>query len=300
MHRTDLLAVPTEAPDLSGVLDSSSITLQEWGIASGVLVAGLLLGVLLRRVVIAVLRRSTFRESVADRLVGRVVYVATVLVALVYALGVLGVRVAPLLGALGIGGIALALALQPTIQNLFSGVVLHAQRPLRLGDEVITAEVQGTVIDITSRAVVILNNSGETVFIPNSVVLDREIVNLVRHGIRRTTVTVGVAYDTDLGRAREVLHTAVAATPGVLADPPPQVFAGEFAESSVTFDLLVWHEPNEANRRAVRDAVIEAAHVALREAGHHDPLPAAHDLARRHGRRQRRAAGRGRLTDAPG
>ena len=273
MRSPDLLAAPTESPDLSGVIDSSGITLQEWGIAVGVLVAGLLLGVVFRRVVIALLRRSSFRESVADLLVGRVVYVTTVLVALIYALNVLGVRVAPLLGALGIGGIALALALQPTIQNLFSGVVLHAQRPLRLGDEVITAEIQGTVIDITSRAVVILSNSGETVFIPNSMVLDREIVNLVRHGMRRTIVTVGVAYDTDLGRAREVLHRALAGTPGVLADPPPQVFAGEFAESAVTFDLLAWHEPGEASRRAVRDAVIEASHVALREAGVTIPFP---------------------------
>jgi small-conductance mechanosensitive channel len=274
MHPATLLAqgVP-EAPDLSGAIDSSGVTLQEWGIAAAILVGGVLVATLLRRLIVLLLRRSTFRESVADRLIGRVVYVVTVLVALIYALGVLGVRVAPLLGALGIGGIAVALALQPTIQNLFSGAVLHAQRPIRLGDEVITADVQGRVVDITSRAVVILTNSGETVFIPNSVVLDREIVNLVRHGMRRSIVTVGVAYDSDLGHAREVLHDAVTGVPGVLADPAPQVFAGEFAESSVQFDVLVWHEPHEADRRAVRDAVIESVHVALRSAGITIPFP---------------------------
>lgn len=274
MHPAGLIAqgVP-ETPDLSAAIDSSGVTLQEWGIAAAVIVGGLLLATLLRRAIVYLLRRSTFRESVADRLVGRVVYVVTVLVALIYALGVLGVRVAPLLGALGIGGIAVALALQPTIQNLFSGAVLHAQRPIRLGDEVITADIQGRVIDITSRAVVILTNDGETVFIPNSVVLDREIVNLIRHGTRRSTVTVGVAYDSDLGHVREVLHTAVAGLPGVLADPPPQVFAGEFAESSVQFDLLVWHEPYEADGRAVRAAVVESVHVALRDAGITIPFP---------------------------
>lgn len=274
MQPAELIAqeIP-ETPDLSGAIDSSGVALQEWGIAAAVIVGGLLLATLLRRAIVALLRRSTFRESVADRLVGRVIYAATVLIALIYALGVLGVRVAPLLGALGIGGIAVALALQPTIQNLFSGAVLHAQRPIRLGDEVITADIQGRVIDITSRAVMILTNSGETVFIPNSLVLDREIVNLVRHGTRRSTVTVGVAYGSDLGHVRQVLHTAVVATPGVLADPPPQVFAGEFAESSVQFDLLVWHEPNEADRRAVRDAVIESVHVALRGAGITIPFP---------------------------
>ena len=274
MHRAGLIAqgVP-ETPDLSAAIDSSGVTLQDWGIAAAVIVGGLLLATLLRRATVFLLRRSTFRESVADRLVGRVVYVVTVLVALIYALGVLGVRVAPLLGALGIGGIAVALALQPTIQNLFSGAVLHAQRPIRLGDEVITADIQGRVIDITSRAVVILTNDGETVFIPNSLVLDREIVNLIRHGARRSIVTVGVAYDSDLGHVREVLHTAVAGLPSVLADPPPQVFAGEFAESSVQFDLLVWHEPYEADGRAVRAAVVESVHVALRDAGITIPFP---------------------------
>lgn len=274
MHRAALFAqgIP-ETPDLSGAIDSTGVTVHQWGIAGAILVGGLLLATLLRRAIIALLRRSTFRESIADRLIGRVIYVTTVLIALIYAMGVLGVRVAPLLGALGIGGIAVALALQPTIQNLFSGAVLHAQRPFRLGDEVITADTQGRVVDITSRAVVILTNSGETVFIPNSVVLDREIVNLIRHGMRRTTISVGVAYGSDLARVRSILRTAVVGTRGVLPDPQPQVFAGEFAESSVQFDLLVWHEPSDADRRAVRDAVIENVHVALRDAGITIPFP---------------------------
>lgn len=273
MDLTLLLTGLPEAPDLSEAIDGSGITPLDWGIAAGILAGGVLLGMLLRRVLVLVLRRTTFRESVADRVVGRIISASTILVALVYALGVLGVRVAPLLGALGIGGIALALALQPTIQNLFSGIVLHAQRPLRIGDEIVSGTIQGRVVDITSRAVVILTNSGETVFIPNSVVIDREIVNLLRHGTRRTIVTVGVAYGTDLPHARAVLLDAVAGLPGVLDDPAPQVFAGDFADSSVQLDVLVWHDPGDADRRAVRSAVVEAAHDALRAAGITIPFP---------------------------
>lgn len=273
MDATLLAAGLPEAPDLSGAIDATGLRPLDWALAAAILVAGILLGWLLRRLLALVLRRTTFRESVADRVVGRILHAITALVALVYALDVLGVRIGPLLGALGIGGIALALALQPTIQNLFSGLVLHAQRPLRIGDEIVTGEFQGRVVDITSRAVVVLTNSGETVTIPNSVVIDREIVNLVRHGTRRSIVTVGVAYDTDLARARDVLLAAVVGPDGVLHEPAPQVFAGDFADSSVQLDVLVWHAPGDAQRRAVRGTVVEAVHRALGEAGITIPFP---------------------------
>jgi small-conductance mechanosensitive channel len=178
-----------------------------------------------------------------------------------------------LLGALGIGGIAVALALQPTLLNLFSGLMLHAQRPIRLGDEVVTGDIRGTVMDISSRAVVIRTYSGETVYVPNSVVLDREIVNLVKEGCRRTTIVVGVSYQTDLRRAAGVLRDAVATTTGVLADPGPRVLATEFADSSVNFDVDFWHRPDEAAKRRVRSEVAKNIHEALREADIVIPFP---------------------------
>lgn len=265
--------ISSDGPDLSGAIDTSGVGLVDWAVALGVVLGGIVVAIAVRRAVMGTLRKSSYGESFAEMLLGRLIGAVIVLVALVYALGVVGIQIAPLLGALGLGGIALALALQPTLQNLFAGLVLHAQRPLRVGEEVVTGDVQGMVTDITSRAVIITKNSGEVVYLPNSLVLDREIENLVRSGRRRSTVVVGVAYGTDLARAGEVIHAAAVGAEGVLDTAPLRVLAREFADSSIEFDVDFWHAPEEAKRRAAVDSVVKAVHRALGEAGITIPFP---------------------------
>jgi len=247
--------------------------LVNWLIALGLVVGGIIVAAATRRVIGRLFRRSSANTDHAENLISRIVQALIILVALVYALGAVGVRISPLLGALGIGGIALALAVQPALLNLFSGMIIHAQRPLRVGEEIRTGEVQGRVLDVTSRAVVIRTYSGETVYIPNSVVVDREIVNFVRHGHRRSTVRVGVAYGTDLAKARQVIQDAARTAEGVLSSPEVRVFATEFAESSIDFDVDIWHGPGEQTRRQARDRAVQAIHEALKAADITIPLP---------------------------
>lgn len=258
-----------EAP----VFDTSGVEAVDWIVAAVILFFGIALSMIVRRMILALLRRGTTLETMSERLVGRAAQIVIIAVALSYALTVLDVRIGPLIGALGIGGIALALALQETLKNLLAGVILHAQRPLRLGEEVVTGDMQGTVVDITSRAVTIRSNSGRILFVPNTLVLDREIVNLVRHGMRRSTLVVGVAYATDLPTAREVIRQAASEAEGVLPEPPVRVLASEFADSSVNFDIDFWHEPEETARRESASAVMMAVHQALSDAGITIPFP---------------------------
>lgn len=263
------------AADSNGqpVLESSDLGILDWVVAGAILVVGIGLSVLARRSVVRILRRGTTIDTIAETLMGRVVQVVVIVLALTYSLNALEVRIGPLLGALGIGGIAVALALQETLKNLFAGVILHAQRPVRLGEEVVSGDTQGMVTAISSRAVTLRSNSGRTIFIPNSLVLDREIVNLVRHGVRRTTLVVGVAYDTDLNMAQEVIRRAAANADGVHADPAVRVLCSEFADSSVNFDIDFWHGAVETARREASSKVVIAVHVALGEAGITIPFP---------------------------
>lgn len=142
------------------VLGSSGIGLLDWAVAASILAVGVVSSVLVRRAVVAVLRRGTTVETITERLVGRLAQTVVVVLALAYALTALDVRIGPLLGALGIGGLAVALALQETLKNLFVGVILHPQRPVNLGEEIVTGDMQGTVVAITSRAVTLRSNSG--------------------------------------------------------------------------------------------------------------------------------------------
>lgn len=245
----------------------------DWLTAALVLTAGIVFSIVARRVVVGLLRRGATAESMAERLIARVVQVTSVLVALSYALAVLDVRIGPLLGALGIGGIAVALALQQTLKDLFAGVILHAQRPLRVGEEIVSGDMQGTVLNITSRAVTVRSNSGRTLFIPNALMLDREIVNLVRFGTRRSTAVVGVAYGTDLPRALEVLQVAASSATGVLDNPPVRVLVAEFADSSVNFEVDFWHGSSETARRETNSNVLLEISRALDEAAIVIPFP---------------------------
>ncbi len=255
------IAQTVEAGELSEIV-SGETTGWEWAAAAVALAGGVVLGMLVRRLLVKTTSR-TGEETDATRLVARATQWLFFVVGIVVALWVLDVRMTPLLGALGIGGIALALALQPTLENVFAGMVIHAQRPLRVGEEISTGEVEGRIIDITARAVVVQSFEGERVFIPNKIVVDREVVNRVRHGRRRTTVGVGLAYDTDLRLASEVLTAAAYSAEGVLDTPPPRVFAREFGESSIDFEIDIWHRPNELTKRQVRHRVILAVHEML-------------------------------------
>lgn len=261
----------TEGTEPAIVLDRLTVT--EWGLAAGILVIGFAISVLAKRGLVSLLQRGTTSSSVAEVIGGRILQTLILTVALLYALSVLGVQLGPLVGALGVGGIAIALALQPTMENLFAGIVLHAQRPLKIGEEVITGDVKGVVIDITSRAVAVQRRSGEIIHIPNSLVLSREIENLVRHGMRRTTLTVGVAYGSDVELAKQVVLDATKGCPAVHQEPEPVVFAQSFADSSVNLEVDYWHGPLDGERREAGSQVVTAIHAALAEAGITIPFP---------------------------
>ncbi|MDH3299235.1 MAG: mechanosensitive ion channel family protein [Acidimicrobiia bacterium] len=247
--------------------------LVNWLVALATLMVGIFVAMVAKRAIARLFRSSQADTAHVEVLVARLVQVIIIMIALIYALGAVGVRISPLLGALGIGGIALALAVQPALLNLFSGLLIHVHRPLKIGEEVRSGDIRGTVIDVTSRAVVIETFAGETTYIPNSIVVDREVVNYVRAGRRRTTLKVGVAYGTDVALARKVLEEAAAGVDGVLKTPAVKVFATEFADSSINFELDVWHEPGELALRQTRDRVVQAVSEALAAADITIPFP---------------------------
>ena len=251
----------------------AEITLQEWLTAAGICVGAIVIATIAGRVVNSLLRRRTDGASLAIAFVARLVRWTIVLVGLVYAAGQVGVEIGPLVGALGITGLAVALALQPVLQNLFAGVVLQTERPIDCGEEVETMNHKGTVLDVTSRATIVQTYDGEVVHIPNSAVLDDAIVNHTRNGVRRSTVVVGVAYASDVEAACAVLAAAAAGVDRVHAHPAPQALAKDFGSSSIDIDVDYWHDPPEAVRRELRSEMVATLHRALRDAGFEIPFP---------------------------
>jgi small conductance mechanosensitive channel len=249
------------------------ITANDWIRAGLIFLAAIFLSRLIQLVVTRLVTDED-GTAVAARLIGRGVGAAVVIVGFVYSLSSLGVRLGPLLGALGIGGLALAFGAQSILENFFSSILIQARRPFHIGDTVEVGDgTQGIVEDINFRVVVVRTIDGERVYVPASSVLTNPIINVTTRGPWRTTLTVGVAYGTDLRAAQEVLMDAVGSADGVLATPPPEVWFEGFGESSLDFAVHFWHTPEMPTRWRVRSAVGMAVKDALDAAGITIPFP---------------------------
>ena len=225
-----------------------------------------------------VVRRAVMRAAAGDegdrawgRLVSRFLTYLIVVAGLVYSLVAMRIQIGPLLGALGIGGIALAFALQDTLQNLVAGILLQTRRPVRRGDQVLLDnKFEGVVEDIDLRNVAVRTYDGLDVFIPNKTVLENPIVNYTRTPLRRTGLEVGMGYGVDLDEAQRLLVEAMRRTNGVKSLPAPAAWVREFGDSSVRFTLLFWHSIDPWRARS---DVAMSVKVALDEAGIAMPFP---------------------------
>ena len=139
----------------------------------------------------------------------------------------LGIAITPILTALGVGGLAVALALQDTLSNLFAGVHLLADRPIRVGDYVKIAEtIEGHVVDVGWRSTRIRMLQNNVVVVPNKRVSESIITNYDLGETRMALlIRVRVGYDADADEVQRVLEDettrAVGGVPGLLAEPPP-------------------------------------------------------------------------------
>jgi small conductance mechanosensitive channel len=230
-------------------------------------------GVVLALVLRAVVHRLTERyNQVIARLLSRAVAALTITVALVYALGEMGIRVGIVLGALGVGGIALAFALQDILSNLIAGIILQIRQPFTYRDLVRLDDYEGTVTDIKLRAVEMRLLSGETVIIPSSTVLQNPIENWTTRPTRRLSVDVGVAYDTDMELAADLLVEALSDVDAVLDEPPPIVAFDSFADSSINFTAMFWFTSTDDFHTVKRVAATSIKRVFDRE-GIEIPFP---------------------------
>ena len=127
--------------------------------------------------------------------------------------------------------------------------------------------------DVGTRLVTVTTPDGETVKIPASTVIKSDINNYTEHGLRRTTLRVGVAYGTDLVIARDVLMSATSDVDGVVSSPGPEVLLDGFGESSIDFVIRFWHPPTIADHWHTKSAVAFAVDAALRDADITIPFP---------------------------
>ena len=152
----------------------------------------------------------------------------------------LGVQTTSFVAVLGAAGLAVGLALQGSLGNFASGVLLLLFRPIKKGDFVEAAGTSGTVNEISVFTTILMTPDNKKVIVPNSQVTGSVIVNYSATGTRRVDIVAGIGYGDDIAKAKEVLRRIVNSHSAVLQDPAPVIELHELGDSSVNFVVRPW------------------------------------------------------------
>ena len=156
----------------------------------------------------------------------------------------IGIETTSFVAAIGAAGLAIGLALQGSLANFAGGVLILMFRPFRIGDWIEAQGVAGTVDSIQIFHTVLRTGDNKTVIMPNGSLSNGIITNTNRQPTRKVVFDVGVDYEADLQKARNVL-LELAKDPRVLQDPAPQAVVSTLGDSSITVSLRLWTKTSD-------------------------------------------------------
>ena len=202
------------------------------------LIVGLIVARLVSRSLAKVVAtRTSLQESM---LVRRLSFYVLLGLALASTLHQLGFQLGVLLGAAGILTVAVGFASQTSVSNLISGLFLIAERSFQVGDAITVDNVTGEVLSIDLLSVKLRTFDNLFVRVPNESVIKSRVTNLTQFPIRRIDLQLGVAYNSEMSRVREILFSIADLNPFCLTEPKPIFIFQSFGESALEFQFSVW------------------------------------------------------------
>lgn len=253
--------------ELEEFVGIDDLTLAEFIASIVIIIVAIVLSRLVRRLVRWALNRLPQVTEPIAAIAGRAAGWLVILLGIVYSLVVLGIDMVPALMVLIIVGLVTFFAGKGLMENFATGLVLQGAPMFAAGDEIVTEAGTGRVIEITGRTVQISTPDGELLHVPNRLVIQDAVINLTAPGIRRSSLIVGVAYGTDLDRAKQAIVDGAERCSTTLRRPPPEALFTEFGDSSVDFQLLFWHEPTILEQLRAIDNVGRSITTVFAERG---------------------------------
>jgi small conductance mechanosensitive channel len=205
--------------------------------------------------------------SFASNLVNMILLVIVVIAAI----GALGVQTTSFIAILGAAGLAVGLALQGSLSNFASGVLIIIFRPYKVGDWIEGAGVAGSVVSVQILTTILKTGDNKQIVVPNSKIMGDIITNYSANDTRRVDMVIGVSYDDDLDKTRSVLEELIAAEERILDDPAPTIAVSELGDSSVNFVVRPW--VNTADYWGVMFDLTEAIKKRFDKEGISFPFP---------------------------
>jgi small conductance mechanosensitive channel len=227
--------------------DQLIILVQEQGTDLGMkllaAVAIFFIGRWLANLAVNMVRKALARTNMEDTLekfLCNILNAVLMLVIIIATIGAMGVETTSLLAILAAAGLAIGLALQGSLSNFASGVLIVAFRPYKVGDFIEGGGVSGTVDEVQIFTTVLKTSDNKKIIVPNSQIMDSTITNYSAHDTRRVDLVVGCGYGDDIDKVYKVLQDIINSDERILKDPAPSIALNALADSSVNFNVRPW------------------------------------------------------------
>ena len=183
---------------------------------------------------------KTNTDTAVISFIGTISYFLILTFAILAALSKFGVETTSFIAVLGAAGLAVGLALQGSLSNFASGVLILILRPFKIGDFIEGAGVTGTVKEIELFTTVISTPDNIKIMVPNAKLFGDVIKNFSGYDLRRIDLEVGIGYGSPIGKAMDILNGVIKEDISILPDPPAQIAVSTLADSSVKIVFRPW------------------------------------------------------------
>ena len=200
-----------------------------------------------------------------------VVYSALLIAVIIAAVDQLGIKTTSFLAILGAAGLAVGLALQSSLSNFSSGIMLILFRPFKVGDFVEAGGTTGTVEQINVFNTVMRTGDNREIIVPNAQVFGGTITNFSAKATRRIDLVIGIGYDDNIGKAKQIIEDILVADERILKEPAPVILVMDLGASSVDLAVRPWVRKEDYS--ATRGDLLERIKTGLEEGGCSLPYP---------------------------
>ena len=235
-----------------------------------ILVVGLWLAKRLKALFVKALEKKDVDQTLIGFL-SSLLYGAFVVFVVIAAISKLNVQTTSFVAVIGAAGLAVGLALQGSLSNFASGVLLILFKPFKAGDFIKAGGEMGTVVEVSVLTTELKSPDNIKIIMPNSQVMSGSISNFSGHSTRRVDMTVGVSYTDDLNKAKSIIEGLIKAEERILEEPAPQVAVANLGDSSVDFVVRPW--VNAGDYWAVKFDFTKAVKEKFDEEGISIPFP---------------------------
>lgn len=229
--------------DLNQLMQQIVEIVSTYGLQILAAIAILIIGRIAAKILAGASRKAMRRADMDESLVGFVsglVRFGVMAFTLIAVLSKLSIETTSFVAVLGAAGLAVGFALQGSLGNFASGVMLLVFRPFRKGDYVEAGGTAGTVQEISMFTTVLHTPDNKKVIVPNAQVTGDVITNYSATGTRRVDLVAGISYGDDIPKAKAVLRRIIESHASVLQEPAPAIEVGELADSSVNILVRPW------------------------------------------------------------